>query len=136
LPADSRVRRGLRPGVLSNGRHAATAWWRLRRGLAAGTAAGVALLLAACSPEYDWRDIRAPGGEYRVHLPATPVSMTRRIHLEALEVEMTMQGARVKDNSFTVAEVPLPGLPAERILLAMREQMLRNIGAPPSLPAQ
>lgn len=69
--------------------------------------------------------------------------MTRRIHLEGLAVDMIMQGARVNENSFTVAVVPLPSKPAdtvgmspERILLAMREQMLRNIGAPPSTPVQ
>jgi hypothetical protein len=129
FPADSPVRRGLRIG-----------------------AAVLALLLSACSPEYDWRDIPAPGGGYQVHLPAKPATMTRRIHLESLEVEMTMQGAQVKGNSFTVADVPLPapgsstpgdagpgqaaGMSPQRILLAMREQMLRNIGAPPSMPAR
>ena len=68
--------------------------------------------------------------------------MTRQIHLESLEVDMTMQGAKVKENAFTVATVPLPtqdGAAAEpspeRILAAMREQMLRNIGAPPSSPS-
>jgi hypothetical protein len=101
------------------------------------------LLLAACSPEYDWRDVRGPGGEYWVQLPARPATMTRRIHLEGLEVEMTMQGARVGERAFTVAVVPLPGpdaeaagMTSERILAAMREQMLRNIGAPPTSPTQ
>ncbi len=116
---------------------------RLRSGVRAAAPATlvlvVTILLAACSPEYDWRDIRAPGGEYWVQLPARPATMTRRIHLEGLAVDMSMQGARVAENSFTVALVPLPGsgggqaeaagMSAERILLAMREQMLRNIGA-------
>lgn len=99
------------------------------------------VLLAGCTPDYDWRDIRAPGGEYWVHLPARPATMTRQIHLEGFAVEMTMQGARVDENAFTVALVALPGQTAEaagmspeRILLAMREQMLRNIGAPVSTP--
>jgi hypothetical protein len=118
--------------------------WRLPGRWRVATAAMLAaLLLAGCAPEYDWRDIRAPGGEYWVRLPAKPAIMTRRIHLEALEVDMTMQGAKVKDNAFTVALVPLPSQPAEtagmspeRALAAMREQMLRNIGAPPSTPSQ
>ena len=101
------------------------------------------LLLIACAPEYDWRDVRGPGGDYWVQLPARPATMTRRIHLEGLEVEMTMHGARVGERAFTVALVPLPapdveaaGMTPERILAAMREQMLRNIGAPPSSPTQ
>jgi hypothetical protein len=57
---------------------------------------------------------------------------------------MTMQGAKVRESAFTVATVPLPpqdpkagngqGLPPERVLAAMREQMLRNIGAAAGLP--
>jgi len=96
-----------------------------------------------CTPDFDWRDTRAAGGEYWVQLPAKPAVMTRRIHLERFEVDMTMQGARAKENAFTVAMVPLPAQPAqaagltqERILAAMREQMLRNIGAPPDTPSQ
>jgi hypothetical protein len=119
---------------------------RLLACLRAATPPMLAVFLVACSPEYDWRDIRAPGSEYWVQLPAKPATMTRRIHLEGLAVDMTMQGARVKDNAFTVALVPLPdqsggqaeaaGMSADRILLAMREQMLRNIGAPPATPSQ
>ena len=99
--------------------------------------------LTACTPDYDWRDIRAPGGEYWVQLPSKPAGMTRRIHLQGFAVDMTMQGARVKENAFTVALAPLPSQPAEgaglspeAMLAAMREQMLRNIGAAPSTPAQ
>jgi hypothetical protein len=98
--------------------------------------------LAACSPAYDWRDIRGPGGDYWVQLPARPSLLTRRIHLEGIEVEMTMQGAKVEENAFTVGLVPLPstsaeaaGMSPERILAAMREQMLRNIGASPATPS-
>lgn len=112
--------------------------WRV---LLAGLAA--ALLLAGCAPEYDWRDVRGPGGDYWVQLPSRPATMTRRIHLEGAEVEMTMQGAKVGERSFTVASVPLPasaaeaaGMTPERMLVAMREQMLRNIGAPPTTPTQ
>lgn len=109
----------------------------------AGAALLAATVLAGCTPEYDWRDIRGPAGEYWVQLPSKPAVMMRRIHLQGFQVEMTMQGARVKENAFTVALVPLPSQPAEAagmspevILAAMREQMLRNIGAAPSTPTQ
>lgn len=107
--------------------------WRAR--LCRAVAAGLLVAFAGCSPEYDWREVRAPGGEYLVQLPAKPASMTRRIHLEDQEVDMTMQGARVGENAFTVAVAPLPeGMAADRMLAAMREQMLRNIGAPAGAP--
>jgi hypothetical protein len=117
-------------------------WRRHRRSLRDAVAILLAaLLLAGCAPEYDWRDIRGPGGDYWVQLPAKPAVLTRRIHLEGHEVEMTMQGAKVKENAFTVALVPLPaskaeaaGMTPERMLAAMREQMLRNIGASTTTP--
>ena len=99
--------------------------------LAAGLLAGSLVGLPACSPPYDWREVDAPGGEYRVQLPGKPAAMTRRIHLQDQAVDMTMQGARVGENAFTVALAPLSAsMSPERMLTAMREQMLRNIGAP------
>jgi hypothetical protein len=112
-----------------------------RRWRSVVAALAATLLLAACAPDYDWRDVRGPNGDYWVQLPARPATMTRRIHLEGVEVEMTMQGAKVGDSAFTVAVVPLPtpdaeaaGMTPDRMLAAMREQMLRNIGAPPATP--
>ena len=105
------------------------------------TAALAALLLAGCSPEYDWREIRSVEHGWSAMLPGKPASMTRRIHLQALEVPMSMQGARVQESAFTVASVDLPddAQPTrEAALAAMRAGMLRNIGAtePRTTPIQ
>ena len=94
--------------------------------------AATALLLSACSPEYDWREIRSHEHGYAVMLPGKPASMSRRINLDGLEVPMSMQGAKVGDTAFTVAVADLPDAsPAtrERALAAMRAGMLRNVGA-------
>lgn len=94
-------------------------------------AALAALMLAACSPEYDWREIRTPDSGYAVMLPGKPASMTRTIRLDAIESLMSMQGAKVGETSFTVAVAELPDdSPATResALAAMRAGMLRNIG--------
>lgn len=163
FPADGKAHRRLRAGAIL--------WPMASRALlvrpgAARAMSAIGLLcllclpLAGCFPTYDWREIKAPGGEYRVHLPAKPATLTRQIHLETLAVEMTMQGARVEENAFTVAMVPVPAgsdgkanqsaagdaasgpgesgqaEPGEEILRAMREQMLRNIGAEPSIPSR
>ena len=95
-------------------------------------AAVVALLLAACSPEYDWREIRSVEHGWSAMLPGKPATLTRRIHLEALDVPMTMQGARIQETAFTVASVDLPDDTAPTraaALAAMRAGMLRNIAA-------
>lgn len=92
----------------------------------------LAALLTGCSPEYDWREIRPVEDGWSAMLPGKPAKLTRRIHLEAIEVPMTMQGAKIGETSFTVAVADLPDdTPAtrERALAAMRAGMLRNVGA-------
>lgn len=94
------------------------------------TAALAAILLAACAPEYNWREVRSPEHGYLAMLPGKPASMTRRILLGEVEVPMSMQGARAGENSFTVAVAELPDAePATREAArsAMRAGMLRNI---------
>lgn len=94
-------------------------------------AALAALLTAACAPDFNWREVRSPEQGYLVMLPGKPAEMTRTIRLQALEVPMTMKGARVGDVSFTVAVARLPDdSPATReaALAAMRAGMLANIG--------
>ncbi len=91
----------------------------------------VALLAAACAPDYNWREVRSPEQGYLVMLPGKPAEMTRSIRLQELEVPMTMKGARVGEVSFTVAVAQLPDdSPATRetALAAMRAGMLANLG--------
>lgn len=87
--------------------------------------------LAGCSPEHDWREIRAEDQGYLVMLPAKPAKMNRSISLEDLKVEMAMAGAQARDVAYTVGTVVLPdGTDATRAkaLGAMRTAMVRNIG--------
>ncbi len=104
---------------------------RLRRRRVPLAAAACVLLLAACAPDYNWREIRPPGTGYLVMLPGKPASMSRPIHLDDLAVTMAMSGARVGEQSFTVGMVELPDSQAstrERAGAAMRTAMVRNIG--------
>jgi hypothetical protein len=91
----------------------------------------VSALLAACSPEHDWREIRAEDGGFFVTLPAKPATLTRSIELDGLRVDMTMVGAQVRDIAYTVGAVTLPDTDdavRERALATMRAAMVRNIG--------
>ncbi|MET0508697.1 MAG: hypothetical protein ABWZ78_11050 [Burkholderiaceae bacterium] len=109
-------------------------------------ASGCGLLLAGatvpgCTGRFDWREAHLPGDEIRMLLPARSTTLTRRIHLRAEAVEMTMVGADADDLAFTVAvarsggDSPAvgQGSAADR-LASMREQMLRNIAAPVDTP--
>lgn len=98
----------------------------------AALAALAVATLAACAPEYDWREVRSTHDGWFAMLPGKPVSLTRRISLDSLEVSMSMQGARVGETTFTIAVAELPDdAPAtrDRAVAAMRAGMLRNIGA-------
>lgn len=91
----------------------------------------LAVLLAACSPGHDWREIRADADRFRIMMPARPDTMTLPIELDGLPLQMTMHGARVDEVSYTVATAALPDTTVairERVLAAMRKGMVRNIG--------
>jgi len=88
------------------------------------------LALGACSPDYNWREIREPAAGFHVMLPDKPASMSRAIDLDGLPVTMSMTGARIDDIAFTVGAVQLPDeQPAtrEKAMAAMRTAMVRNI---------
>lgn len=104
---------------------------RLRHTKARLAAIVVSALLAACSPEHDWREIRAEDSGFAVSLPAKPATLTRSIDLDGLRVEMTMVGAQARDVAYTVGAVTLPDASdaaRERALATMRAAMVRNIG--------
>lgn len=90
---------------------------------------GLAFAAAACTPEYNWRELRPADAHWVAMLPAKPATATRDIRLGELPVKMTMHGAKVHDTAFTVAEAPLPaaGDPGAAVA-AMREALVRNIG--------
>lgn len=69
-------------------------------------------LLAACSPDFDWRVVRPEQAPFMLDMPAKPANLTRRINLDGLQVDMQMHGARVGKLNFTAAWVRLPSGPA------------------------
>jgi hypothetical protein len=91
-------------------------------------------LLAACSPAFNWREVKDIEQGFSVLLPGKPATMTRSIDLDGLPVSMTMTGARAEQGLFSVGSIRLANAdtdPAlrERALTAMRVAMLRNVGA-------
>ena len=61
----------------------------------AALVAALGLLLAACSPKYNWRDYASPDAPYRVMFPAKPATFTRTIDLDGMQVAMTMTAAAI-----------------------------------------
>ncbi len=93
-----------------------------------------AALLGGCSPTYNWRDYTSGDGDYRVLFPAKPSTHTRSIDLGGIRVDMTMTAAEVEGNTFAVGTAVAPDAAmAQATLPAMRQALLRNIGAADSV---
>lgn len=88
-----------------------------------------ALLLAACSPKFDWREVHGTNISFSAVLPGKPASHTRLVDLGGIRVPMTMTAANVDDVTFAVGVAELPdAIKAITALPAMKAAMVRNIG--------
>lgn len=102
----------------------------MRNSLLRRAAAGAAccLLLLACSPKFDWREVRGSAAPYVVVLPAKPATHARDINLDGLPVTMTMTGAEVDGVTFAVGSIELADpTQAQQALTAMKTALVRNI---------
>jgi hypothetical protein len=88
------------------------------------------LVLAACSPQYNWRDYSSQDAPFRVMFPDKPATHTRSIDLNGLKVDMTMTAAQVDGTMFAVGTAEAPDADqAEAALGAMKTALVKNIGA-------
>jgi len=102
-------------------------------------AAAACLLVAACSPRFDWREIRQPAAGYAVALPDKPQTATREIAFEhpagAVRTEMTMLSTGVGASLFAVGSAGLPSFAIETpealaaTLAWFSDGLLRNVQA-------
>jgi hypothetical protein len=95
------------------------------------TLAALLMVLTACTPEHDWREIRAGEGGFAAMMPSRPARMTQPVDLDGLPLTMSMQGSLVREVAYTVATASLPPdagqAVMEQALSAMRRAMVRNI---------
>lgn len=93
-----------------------------------------AALLAACSPKFDWREIRSAEGGFVVHLPDKPQTVARDIDFDGGRIAMTMTSSGVGPTMFGVGVARLPAQatadPAAvgRAVAFFRDALVRNIG--------
>lgn len=91
--------------------------------------AATVFALAACTPKYDWREVRGTNAPYTVALPAKPSSMSRPINLDGLQFSMTMTAAEVDGVTFAVGSAELPDAAKSQIALnALKTALVKNIG--------
>ena len=89
----------------------------------------IALTLSACSPQYDWREIRSEAAPYVVLLPTRPTTFSRKINLNGIPVSMTMTASEVDGVTFAVGTAELPDATQAQVSLgAMKIALVNNIG--------
>lgn len=92
-------------------------------------------LLSACSPKFDWREVRSADGGFAVLLPDRPQTVEREIAFDRGPIAMTMTSTGVGPTMFAVGVARLPAqatrdAPAvERTVALFRDALVRNIGA-------
>lgn len=86
------------------------------------------LLLAACSPTFDWREVRGTDVPFVVLLPAKPASLARPVNIGGATVTMTMTAAEVDGVTFAVGTAEMPdAASAKAAVTSMKEALVRNI---------
>ncbi len=99
--------------------------WRDAKGVA--VVAGM-LLLGACAPTLDWREMRPEGAHVRVAMPCRPASHERQVRLGGAPVAMRLLACQVDAGTFALAYADL-GDPARvaPALAALVEAARNNV---------
>jgi hypothetical protein len=99
------------------------------------------LLITACTPALNWRDVRlesADGSALKAALPCKPDAATRKQQLGGIQVDLSMMGCVVNDATFTLSRIPvLDPLSAPKVLAAWQAAAVANMKAvaTPTIPA-
>ncbi|MDO8420514.1 MAG: hypothetical protein Q7S90_10805 [Rubrivivax sp.] len=109
------------------------------RAARAGCAGAAALLLAACSPALDWRDVRPAGSGVSLLMPCKPAAQERSLPLAGAPVRLSLQACSANGQTWGIAHADV-GDPA-RIgvaLTELRASAVANLsgGAAEALPLQ
>ena len=92
-----------------------------------------ALLLAACSPTYNWRELRPDGAALLATLPCKPDSAERDVPLIGEPVKLHMQSCTAGGQTYALAWAKLPNPDkAGEALAAWQGAALKSLQADPA----
>lgn len=90
----------------------------------------ITLVLAACSPALNWREVRIKGANLAAMLPCKPDEGSRVVPLGGKDIEMYMSGCDAADATFAVAHVKLAqAANVSEVVSQWRTATLGNMGA-------
>jgi hypothetical protein len=86
------------------------------------------LLLGACSPKFDWREIHGNNAPYVANFPAKPASQSRTIDLSGTPATMTMTAAQIDGVTYAVGSAEMTDAArAQAALALMKTALVKNI---------
>jgi len=96
----------------------------------AGRACAAALLLAACAPALDWRDVRPEGSELILLMPCKPTVQERRLPLAGSPVRLSLHACSAGGQTWGLAHADIddPGR-VGAALAALRASTAANVAA-------
>lgn len=103
------------------------------------TALVACLMVIACTPRYDWREVHDKDGAYAVTYPAKPTQDARDVAFANGKLPMKMQAARVDAALFAVGVVTLPSDDAslrQQVLGELQRGLLANVNDAKAAPTQ
>ena len=90
----------------------------------------LAAVLAACSPEQNWRQITFEGSTLKVQLPCKPDRTTREVPLGGVPVQLAVAGCESGGAMLAVMTASLaPGADAQAVLAGWQQATLANLQA-------
>lgn len=90
----------------------------------------LSLWLAACSPSFNWREVRLGGSELKALLPCKPDQGSRRQNLAGQEIEIAMLGCEAGGALFAVSVAELgPAAHATAVQVQWQASLLGNMQA-------
>ncbi|MFL6718293.1 MAG: hypothetical protein ACJ8G3_18235 [Burkholderiaceae bacterium] len=85
--------------------------------------------LAACSPDYNWRQVQPADATFSALFPAKTSSHTQQVNLDGIRTDMAMTAAEVNGVMFAIGSASLPSAAlVQPALAAMKTAMVKNIG--------
>jgi len=103
----------------------------------AGVIVGLALLVAACSPRYNWREVDVADGHVRAAFPDRVSTETRDLRLDTHTLRFTLATATVGEAVFAIGSAPLPPdiaadpVAKQALGVALMHSLYANMQAPP-----
>jgi len=99
-------------------------------------------MLAACSPDYNWRQVAVGDGAVQAIFPDKPQNYERSLNFSGHDVSFGLTSVNVQGASFTVAYAPLPETlradagASRQLADAVLRSLYHNLGAqePAQLP--